>query len=134
MAWLEDGYQTLITFAGAPAVLLREKTVTPFGLDGGEKVDTTTMRNTTVRTYAPQHLIEATDINVTCAYDPAVLTQLIAMINVRDLISITHSDGHAWDFFGHLKSAIPNENSIGEQPTIALVISQNNVDIVVNEW
>lgn len=131
--YLIDGFKTLISFAGAPSILLREKSVTPLGLDGGDKIDITTMRNTLVRTYSPQHLIDTTDMSFVASYDPAVLTELLAMINVNDLIGVTHSDGHGWDFFGALRSAIPNENNIGEQPTLNCVINPTNVDLVDNE-
>lgn len=128
MAYLEDGYQTLISFNGAPGVLLKEKSVTPFGLDGGDRVDITTMRNTTVRTYAPQGLIEATEMNFVAAYDPSVLPVLISILNVPDIVVITHSDGSGWSFDGYLKSAIPSENSIGEQPTLACTVVPMNID------
>lgn len=131
--FLEDGYSTLIGFTGAPAILLREKTVTPFGMMGGDRIEQTTMRNVTVHTYAPQHLIEASEMSFTASYDPAVLTTLISILNVNDLIVVTHSDGHHWEFFGYLKDVVPNENTIGEQPTVNCTIAPTNVDLVGNE-
>jgi hypothetical protein len=131
--YLLDGFKTLISFTNTPTILLREKSVTPLGLDGGDKIDITTMRNIEVRTYSPQHLIDTTDLSLVCSYDPAVLVELLALINVEDLIVITHSDGTSWEFFGALRSFIPNENTIGEQPTANLVISPTNVDTLLNE-
>lgn len=130
MAYLEDGYQTLIGFTGAPSILLREKTVQPFGMDGGDRIEQTTMRNVTVHTYAPQHLIEATQMQFTASYDPGVLTTIISMININDLISVFHSDGTAWEFFGYLRSFVPNENQIGEQPTAACIIEPTNLSLL----
>jgi hypothetical protein len=128
MAFLEDGYQTLVAFANYPSILLKEKEVTPFGMEGGERIDITTMRNETVKTYAPQGLIEATEMSVVCAYDPAILTTLVAAVNVLDVVDITHSDGSGWSFYGYIKSAIPSTNTIGEQPTMTITIVPTNTD------
>ncbi len=133
MAFLEDGYQTLVSFALHPTILLKEKEVTPFGMEGGERIDITTMRNEQVRTYAPQGLIEATEMTVVCAYDPAILTTLLSALNVPDVVDITHSDGSGWSFYGYIKSAVPSANTIGEQPTMTITIVPTNTDGTGNE-
>ena len=65
--FLRDGFSTLITFAVDPNIDLWEKVVKPPGLDGGEKVETTTMHNTVWRTFGPRELITMTAATMTCA-------------------------------------------------------------------
>jgi len=55
MARIDDGFQTLVSFANYPDVLLWEKEVTPPGVDGGGANETTTMRNTAWRTRSPSN-------------------------------------------------------------------------------
>ena len=125
---LEDGYQTIIEFAGSDTIKLFEKTVQPPGLEGGEKVDTTTMHNQDVRTYAPRWLKEVTDGQMTVAYDPAVLSEVLALINVVKEITLTHPDGSTWTFFGYLRSFVPGSNAEGAQPEATCTIVSTNVD------
>jgi hypothetical protein len=125
---LEDGYQTIITFEGNDAVALWEKTVQPPGLEGGEKIDITTMHNKNMRTYAPRWLKEATDGQMTVAYDPAVLPELLCMINSPKKIIIQHSDCSKWKFDGYLRSFVPNAVSEGAQPEATCTIVFTNVD------
>jgi len=123
-----DGYQTLIASATDPDVSFWEKGVQPPGLDGGEKVDNTTMHNTTVRTYSARSLIEMTDASTTAAYDPVVLDQIIALINVEGAWTIHHPNGDTWDFYGYLKSFVPTKNEEGTQPEAEITIVPTNVD------
>ena len=125
---LGDGYQTLIASATDPDVSFWEKSVKPPGLDGGEKVDNTTMHNTTVRTYSARSLIEMTSSSITAAYDPVVLDQIVALINVEGAWTINHPNGDTWDFYGFLKSFEPTQNEEGTQPEAEIVIEVTNVD------
>lgn len=128
MAYLTDGHQTWVTFANFPSVLFKEKTVTPPGLDGGEKNDITTMRNETVTTHAPQRLFTMTDFTMVASYDPAVLDDIVSMINVNQLITIKHSDDSEWEFWGFLQKFMPGENKKGEQPTATITVCPTNYD------
>jgi len=125
---LEDGYQTVITFADEPTIGLWEKTVTPPGQEGGEKVDVTTMHNVNVRTYAARFLKEVTDSQMTVAYDPAVLVDILALINVPGKISITFPDGSTWTFDGYLKNFQPGAIAEGTQPEATCSIVATNRD------
>lgn len=125
---LRDGHPTKVTFAADPDVSLWEISATPPGVDGGDAVDTTTMWNTTYRTKAPRTLKELTDSSFKAAYDPAVLTQIIALINVATTITITFSDGSTWAFYGYLKSFEPDEITEGEMPSATCNIIATNTD------
>lgn len=125
---LEDGYQTVITFSGDEDVSLWEKTVQPLGVEGGEKVDITTMHNVDVRTYAPRFLKDIADGQMTVAYDPAVLTQILALVNVAQSITITFPDGSTWTFFGYLRNFQPAALQEGTQPEATCTFVATNVD------
>src|SRR6516165_11371623 len=98
-----DGYQTLFMFGilGASGQFpFWEKEVKPVGIDGGEFVDTTTMRNSVWRTYAARHLKTLTTMTANVAWDPDVLPLLYngipgvqpPLINSNGMISVYFPD------------------------------------------
>lgn len=123
---LEDGFSSKIAFAADPDVAFWEITVTPPGIDGGDSIDQTTMFNTAWRTKAARQLKELTDASLTCAYDPAVISQIIALINVEGLVTVHFPDTSTLDFYGYLKSFTPGELSEGERPEADAVIVCTN--------
>jgi len=125
---LENGYQSFVAFAEDPDVSFWEKTVQPLGLDGGEKIDITTMHNTTIKTYAAQALPGCTDATVTAAFDPQVLTQALALINVNGEVSNIFPDTSTWTSFGFLKSFVPDAMSNGAQPEASCTVVYTNVN------
>lgn len=125
---LENGYQSLLTFEANPNIALWEKGVQPPGVDGGEKIDVTTMWNTSVRTFAPQALGEITDGSMTCAYDPRVYPQIIALRNVRTTITVTFPNGDNLAFYGYLQKFEPGELKDGEFPEATVTIVSTNRD------
>lgn len=128
MSYLEDGYQTLISFAENPAVHLKEKTITPPGIDGGDAIDVTTMRNEDWRTFALRALKTLTESSFRAAYDPVIYDELDAMINVNQLITITFSDGSSVAFWGGLRTAQPQEVEEGAMPEVECNITPTNRD------
>lgn len=125
--YLEDGYQTLITLSVGGSIKMLEKSVTPPGIHGGDQIELTTMRNALWRTFAPQWLMTLQEFSLTVAYDPVILTTLAStVLNVNQLITVTHSDGSSWEFWAYVKSLVPNENTIGDQPTGVLTIVPTN--------
>jgi len=123
---LDDGYQTLMSFAAAPSVLFFEKTVTPPGLDGGGEVDTTTMLNETYRTRNAKALITMTNASMTAAYDPLVYNDILTLINNNNLITLTFPDGDMLAFYGWLNSFVPGEHVEGTQPTADVDVIPSN--------
>jgi hypothetical protein len=125
---IDDGHQTLIEFSENPAIKFWEKTVTPPGMDGGGENDTTTMHNTAWRTRAPKKLKTLTEAGATVAYDPAVYPEIVAMLNVNQLITITFPDGDTLEFWGWLNTFEPGEIEEGSQPTadIGIMVSNQN--------
>ena len=128
MARLDDGHQTLISFASDPDVLFYEKTVTPPGIDGGGAIDTTVMANTAWRTNFPKALKTASEASLTVAYDAACYPEIMALCNVNNLITITFPDGSTVAFWGWLNSFTPGALTEGEQPTADITIIPSNQD------
>lgn len=125
---LDDGFSTKIAFAADPDVSFWEKTVQPPGVDGGDAIEVTTMHNVTWRTMGTRSLKTLTDAATTVAYDPAVFTQIVALINVNGWITVHFPDGSTLDFIGFLRSFEPSDNSEGEQPEATVNISPTNAN------
>lgn len=125
---LKDGHKITKAFAANAAVNLWEKVVMPPGADGGEPVDQTTQFNATYRTKSARTLKEITNASMTCAYDPAALSAILALVNVETSITDHFPDHSAWSYFGYLKSFKPGPIKEGEQPEAEVEIIVTNVD------
>jgi len=132
MAYLTDGHQTLITFdalGSGVTLLLKETTVTPPGIDSGGENDTTTMRNETWRTKQPKHLKTLTDGSCTFQYDPGIYDQILDIIGVNGLVTVTFSDESTLEFYGWLNNFTPGECVEGAMPTATgTIICSNQTD------
>ena len=126
MAVMNDGFSTLITFAEDSDVQMWEKTVTPPGISAGGAIEKTTMHNSAYRTQAPKSLKTLTDAGAVVAYDPAVFTEILAMIGVNQAITITWPDSSTLLFYGWIDEFTPGENAEGQQPTATLKIIPSN--------
>lgn len=127
-AFLEDGFATKYTFGTQTTSLMKEKTLTPAGMEGGGAIDQSTMHNTAYRTAKPKTLKNMTPSNATVSYDPGVYADIINMINVNQLITITFPDDSTVAFYGWLDSFVPNEHVEGEQPTAEITIIPSLLD------
>jgi hypothetical protein len=127
---LDDGFSAKITFAADPDVSLWEVEVTPFGADGGDAIDTSTQHNTVWRTKSARALKEMTDGSFSAAYDPAVITQLVALINVETTVTYTFPDGSTWAVYGYLRSFTPGALVEGAMPMADCVLTPTNYDPV----
>lgn len=125
---LDDGYQTLVTFAAVPTISFWEKTVTPPGLDGGDGIDTTTMWNSDWRTKSPRSLVTMTDFTMTAAYDPNLYNSILSLLNRETTVTVTFPDGSTLAFYGFLKSFEPDSLSEGEQPVCTITVVPTNQD------
>lgn len=126
MARLDDGHSTTIAFSADSSVNFWEKEVTPPGWSGGGANDTTTMRNSTLRTMSPKQLKTLSEASFTAAYDPVVYDEIKAMINVNQQITITFPDSSTLLFWGWIDEFTPNANVEGEQPTAEITIIPSN--------
>lgn len=125
---LQDGYQTLVHIAGDPDIGFWEKSSKPPGYDGGDAVDTTTMRNATYNTKAPRALADMTDMTFVAAYDPLVYTDALAILNVPTTVTLFFPDGSTLAFYGYIRSAEPSDHVEGTQPEMTVTITPTNWD------
>ena len=135
---LDDGFATLITISGNPAISFWEKTVTPPGVEGGDPVDTSTMHNVTWRTLSPPVLKTLTEVTLTAAYDPVLYDStganpIVQAINDRRTITVKFADGSTVAFYGYLRAFTPGDSSEGAQPEATVTIQPTNVDASNNE-
>ena len=128
MSRMDDGFATLITFAEDSDVQLWEKGVTPPGVDGGGETDTSTMHNTTWRTRSPKGLLTMSEASMRAAYDPAVYDEIVSMVNVNQLITVTFPDTSTLVFWGWIDKFTPGESVEGEQPEADVTIVPSNQD------
>lgn len=125
---LPEGYQALITFAANTSIEFFEMTIKPPGMDGGEPIKTTTQFNLTYHTKAPQHLIDMEPFETTVAYDPDVIPQIRALINVPTTVTIRYPSSDTDCFYGWMKSFKPGDLKIGEMPTATIEVVPSNYD------
>ncbi len=125
-----DGYQTLVAFAGYTTIGFWERSVTPPSLDGGEPIDTTTMLNVTYRSMTARQLKSLGGFSMTAAWDPAVYSSAIAMINVPTTVTVHFPDSSSIAFYGYLRSFKPGAHEEGKMPEATLEVQPTNVDPV----
>lgn len=125
---LDDGFASLVEMTDFPDVKLYEKEVQPGGIDGGDKIPTSTMRNSVWDTFWHRSLKTATDINYTAAYADDALDDLIAAVNHNQQFVVTFPDGATRTVWGFMKSFIPQKMVIGKQPEADVVFVPTNVD------
>lgn len=125
---LPDGYRALITLEDDPDISFWEKDVKPVGVDGGELIPQTTMHNDLVETFYPQSLYRLTDGTSKVAYDPQVITQIMAMINRNQVITVRYRDGSTDAFWGCLRMFERDALQKGTQPEATVTFSPTNTD------
>ena len=127
-AKMKDGYQTLISFASNPSIQFWEKTTSIPGMDGGEPTDGTTMHNLVVRTKGARHLVTYMPIKVKAEYSPAVYSQIKALINTPDSVTVKIPTGNTVCFWGFLQKAEFGDYEDGKPPEVDLTIVPTNED------
>jgi hypothetical protein len=70
---MPDGFKTLLSFKNATGVGLWIQTIKPGGIDGGDKIPTSTMMNNVWRTFAARSLKTKQDTTFKAAFDPDIL-------------------------------------------------------------
>lgn len=123
-----DGCVTKIAPSSHPTVSFWEKTVQPFGWDGGDPINTQTMHSGNRVTKHPRCNQEATDVNVVAAYGPNLLAVINSLVNNNQPWTITYPDGTTESFWGWLRSFQPQPFAIGEFPEAEFVIIVSNWD------
>lgn len=127
-----SGFSTQIAFSIDSNVAFWEQEVQPPGYDVGDKIATSTMFNTRYETFEPRELIEILDGSVVAAYDPLVLTEIVSLLGIRGSVTVHFPDLSTLDFFGYLKSFVPQAQVKGDSPKADIVVVCTNYDPVAN--
>lgn len=129
MGIMTDGFPTYLSFGvgySGVNVYFEEKELTPPGIDMGEMNDVTNMRNTAWRTFAFKKLKTLMETGMVCHYDPAFLSEVLSMMGVNQLLTLTMPDDSTWQFWGGLRNFVPQAHVEGEPPTAQLQIGVTN--------
>lgn len=130
-AILTDGFPTQFGFVDLDPVMgiiLYEKSLKAFGIDGGGPNDTTTMRTLRWRTRQSKKLVTLTEMTMTCAYDPACFTELVDVVQLNSLLALYWPDGSGVEFWGWIDSFNPNDVAEGAQPEAEVTVCPSNQD------
>ena len=137
MAFITDGYQTLIYFEilgalnpGGAAQIFRERTVKPPELDSNGTLDTTTMRNIFFRSFQPKRLLgNITPMGCEIQYDPAMFgLAFIILLNTVNFIIIQFPDGSQIKFYGWIGKFVCKPLKEGEFATADLEVFNSYQD------
>lgn len=124
-----SGFGISVGFSADETLKLYCKNVTPPGFDAGEDIDITTNETINAMEMAPADLGQPTDMTLTAAENLADRAKLQALIGTHQEITLTFKKGKnretgyqikfddAW-----IRSWTPSDHTIGEQPTIEIVI------------
>lgn len=131
--FLYEGFQCQYAFARRPTVSLWEIEVGFPAVRGGDAIDITTQRNTSVRTKFPQSLHDFDNFDITAAFDPNVYNDIINdLLNQNGAISGYFADGSDITFWGYIMDFDPGTHQVGEFPTATFSIVVTNWDDVNN--
>lgn len=128
---LEDGKgptRATLAFASDPNVNLWEIEVGVPGFDNGDAIDTTTQWNSTWRTFAARVLFTLTEFTVVGAYDPALLTEILALKGVEMAMTLHFPDDSTYDFFAFIRTMEFDAMTEGTMPRATLTIQPTNTD------
>ena len=126
---LENGHQTLITLSRVPTAKFWEIDPKPPTLDMGGAIDITTQHNVRARTKAPKDLIDFGDAQVTVAWDPKFVDDLIDdHMGIDQTITWEFPDGSTEAHFGFVDKFDRAALKEGEFPQATMTIVLSNRD------
>lgn len=126
---LKKGRKCLVAFSLDPDIALWEIDPKPPGMSGGDMVDITTQHNNTRRQFEPRDLITDTDGTMSCAYDPRVYPQLLAVLNKKGSVTFLYPNGDTISWWAVLREAEPDGGMTEDNmPTMTITISPTNTN------
>lgn len=130
-----DGFSTTIdmlgnndTIATAPGIRFFEKSVKLPGLEGGDMIDTTSMRNIRWRTKVPKQLISMKTMTCKVSYRCDVYDNdyFETFLNKIQGLRVNLPTGAQYGFWGALTDFEPDENKEGEEPQATVTFGCTN--------
>lgn len=125
---LDNGHGIKVTFSRDPDISFWEKEVQPPATEVADGVETKTMFSLEWETFAEPALKKLTGGKATVAYDPAVFTQIEALIGINDQITVRWPDGSTLAFWGYLQKFEPSSVKTDEQPEAEVSFFPTNQD------
>lgn len=131
---MPEGWKSLVTMSADTAILLWEKEVTFAGRDGGDPIPTSNMLTGTWETDRPRGLKRMSDLTMTCAYSGGTFSSIDVLVNKEQTFTqiFPGSTGYWCAFFGWIRSVTPQNNQIGNQPLVQIVIHPSQWDYTNN--
>ena len=144
---LPDGYSTIlnILWPNLPVTLfIREKELQPPALDLGGGIETSTMRNARMRTFAAKSLLTLGELTLMCQYDPGVYGQMLTIVaepaagGVGGLVGVRtrmgaiarmdviFPDASILRFYGWVDKIAPPSHKEGDFPLMEIKIVPGN--------
>ena len=126
---LKEGFSVEMTFALLPTASLWCKTMKPLPITNNDSIDTTTQKNTAVKTRRPRVLNDTgPETTFKATYDPNLRSQIRStLVGKEGSITQWFPDNSSEDFFGYLKTADFEEMAEGELPIV-------NITVVCTNW
>lgn len=118
------------TGTGPGTLYIQERDFTPPGLAGGGSIETSTMRNSRLRTFAPKSLKTLTEMSGACMYDPYALFQVFTAINIVLLFAVLFPDAATMSFYGWFDELTPQSHKEGDFPLANFKVIPGNVNPV----
>lgn len=130
MSRIGDGLGTTLTGITSNMTVYKTR-ITPFAIEGGDKIDRTTLENSAWRTGTPKSLKSVENCSFEGEYDPSVLIGSPVNVNQQWRILYSGGDGHV--FWGFLKRMEPGELVEGSRAMITGALEITNRDSAGNE-
>lgn len=129
MAYQMTGYNIQVSFSLLEGVTLHCKSVTPPSMEAGEPIDVTTNSTVGLKAYVAPDLAEPGEMSFTAAYDPAMDTQVKAILGKKGITTITYGEcsnratSESYQFEDtYIKSWAPQAMTMGTMPEVQITI------------
>jgi len=119
MASLTTGNKTRVTFG---SIVLKEVSVTPMGITLDPSIEQTSNANIKFNSLEPGDNQTKTPLSLTCKYNINDVVALYAEIGVKQLITITYSDGSTKADIGWVVSFAPDALTVNVDPSATIGI------------
>lgn len=131
---MPEGFRSLITFSGKPALNIWEIETKPPGIESGEPINTTTQHNINWRTFWLPFLKTLMPVTVKFAYDPdVILTDIYYLCGRNDqTLTFLFPENSTIAFFGGMQKAEFDNLKEKEFPTGTMTIVPTLTDTTSN--
>jgi hypothetical protein len=127
---IPEGFKALITLSNKPNIGFWEQSVKPPSIDGGDGLDITNQHNTLWHTVLPRKLLKRGPVVCRVMYDPDVIADIVAQMNVNQTLTWLYPDGSTEAMFGFMNKWEPGELKVDETPMADVTFTPSMYDPV----